>query len=112
MNSTWICGITLPSKALAGAALGLAMLVASPTAWAADSEVRAKAPPGSLGAGLPLETALLTDAPEVPPFIGRLHPAKVVVNLEVTEVTKRLADGVDYTFWTFGGNVPGKFIRV
>ena len=24
----------------------------------------------------------------------------------------RLADGVDYTFWTFGGTVPGKFIRV
>jgi nitrite reductase (NO-forming) len=27
-------------------------------------------------------------------------------------VTKRLADGVTYTFWTFGGNVPGKFIRI
>jgi nitrite reductase (NO-forming) len=24
----------------------------------------------------------------------------------------RLADGVDYTFWTFGGTVPGSFIRV
>jgi nitrite reductase (NO-forming) len=23
-----------------------------------------------------------------------------------------MADGVDYTFWTFGGSVPGKFIRV
>jgi nitrite reductase (NO-forming) len=30
----------------------------------------------------------------------------------VREVVKRLADGVDYTFWTFGGNVPGSFIRV
>jgi nitrite reductase (NO-forming) len=30
----------------------------------------------------------------------------------VKEVTKRLADGVEYTFWTFGGEVPGKFIRV
>jgi nitrite reductase (NO-forming) len=24
----------------------------------------------------------------------------------------QLADGVDYTFWTFGGSVPGRFIRV
>ena len=23
-----------------------------------------------------------------------------------------LADGVRYTFWTFGGHVPGKFIRI
>jgi nitrite reductase (NO-forming) len=46
------------------------------------------------------------------PPIGRKHAAKVVVNLEVKEVTQRLADGVDYTFWTFGGEVPGLFIRV
>jgi nitrite reductase (NO-forming) len=36
----------------------------------------------------------------------------VIVNLEVKELTKRLADGVDYTFWTFGGDVPGSFIRI
>lgn len=65
-----------------------------------------------LAANLPVEFAVLTNPPEVPPFIGRMHPAKVIVNLEVTEVTKRLADGVEYTFWTFGGEVPGKFIRV
>jgi len=58
------------------------------------------------------ETAVLTSAPNVPPPITRRHPARVVVNLEVREVVKRLADGVDYTFWTFGGAVPGKFIRV
>ena len=28
------------------------------------------------------------------------------------EVVKKLADGVEYTFWTFGGDVPGRFIRV
>ena len=58
------------------------------------------------------EQAVLTDAPSVPPPITRTHPSKVVVKLEVREVVKRLADGVDYTFWTFGGSVPGKFIRV
>jgi nitrite reductase (NO-forming) len=58
------------------------------------------------------ETAVLTDAPLVPPPIKRDYPTKVVVNLEVREVVQRLADGVDYAFWTFGGRVPGKFIRV
>lgn len=58
------------------------------------------------------EIAVLTDAPNVPPPITRDHPTRVKVELEVTEVVKRMADGVDYTFWTFGGSVPGKFIRV
>jgi len=58
------------------------------------------------------EIAILTDAPKVPPQITRSHRTKMIVNLEVTEVVKRMADGVDYTFWTFGGSVPGKFIRV
>ncbi|MEP7028200.1 MAG: copper-containing nitrite reductase [Candidatus Eisenbacteria bacterium] len=58
------------------------------------------------------EEAVLTSAPDVPPPIRRHHATKVIVRLETREVTKRLADGVTYTFWTFGGNVPGKFIRI
>lgn len=58
------------------------------------------------------EVAILTDAPDVPPPITRKYATKVIVNLETTEVVKRMADGVQYTFWTFGGSVPGKFIRV
>lgn len=56
--------------------------------------------------------AELTHAPAVPPPIHRKEPAKVVVNLEVREVVMPISDGVNYTFWTFGGQVPGKFIRV
>src|SRR5262245_42683276 len=58
------------------------------------------------------ELAVLTDAPMVPPPITRDHPTKMIVRLETHEVTSRLSDGVEYTFWTFGGHVPGKFIRV
>ena len=58
------------------------------------------------------ENAILTDAPAVPPVITRKNATKVIVHLEVKEVEGRLADGVSYTFWTFGGKVPGKFIRV
>ena len=36
----------------------------------------------------------------------------MVVNLETVEKVGRLADGVEYTFWSFGGVVPGNFIRV
>jgi nitrite reductase (NO-forming) len=56
--------------------------------------------------------ALLTDAPNVPAPIKRDYPAKVMVELEVKEVVMPISDGVDYTFWTFGGKVPGKFIRI
>src|SRR5262249_5918231 len=56
--------------------------------------------------------AELTSAPRVPAQIYRKHPAHVVVNLVVSEVEKEIAPGVRYTFWTFGGQVPGKFIRV
>jgi nitrite reductase (NO-forming) len=58
------------------------------------------------------EAAVLTHAPEVPPPITRKHATKVIVNMEVREVVKAIAPGVQYTFWTFGGSVPGQFIRV
>lgn len=58
------------------------------------------------------EQAVLTVAPNVPPPIDRDHATKVIVDLETSEMRGRLADGVEYTFWTFGGVVPGKFIRI
>src|SRR5271166_1661409 len=58
------------------------------------------------------ENAVLSDAPNVPPPIHRDHATKMIVHLEIKEVEGRLADGVRYTFWTFGGHVPGKFIRI
>ncbi len=70
----------------------------TPAAWAQDE--------------LPVENAVLTTAPQVPPPIERDYPAKVVVQLETLEFEGRLSDGVEYTFWTFGGTVPGSFIRV
>ena len=56
--------------------------------------------------------ALLTSPPLVPPPTGRTVPAKVIVELEVIEKEMPISEGVSYTFWTFGGTVPGSFIRV
>ena len=58
------------------------------------------------------EVAVLTTAPMVPAPITRDYATKVIVNLDVTEEIGTLASGVEYTYWTFGGSVPGSFIRV
>ena len=55
-----------------------------PFAWAADE--------------LPVENAVLTAAPQVPPPITRDHPAKVIVSLDTTEQIGELSDGVQYVF--------------
>jgi nitrite reductase (NO-forming) len=99
-------------RLLAALILLLTITMAPLGALGAETPVMAKAGGSPLAADLPIEIAVLTPAPHVPPPIGRRHAAKVVVNLEVKEVTKRLADGVEYTFWTYGGEVPGLFIRV
>lgn len=69
--------------------------------------------PGDFGPpqGDPVK-AILTSPPQVPPPTGRHAPAKVIVELEVHEIEKPIAEGVSYTFWTFGGTTPGSFIRV
>ncbi len=61
--------------------------------------------------GKPID-AVLTSPPHVPPATGRNYPAKVNVTLEVIEKEMEISEGVNYTFWTFGGTVPGSFIRV
>src|SRR5262245_17124010 len=61
---------------------------------------------------LPEVQAILTKPPLVPPPVDRSGNARVIVALETSEVKGTLADGVEYTFWTFGGTVPGPFVRV
>ncbi len=118
---------TLPTRPLSLRQLGIATalaagaLLASATltgcagsAEAAEGRVDAVPlrTPTEADAIIGEEKAVLTAAPNVPAPITRTHATKVIVELESKEVVKRLADGVDYTFWTFGGDVPGHFIRV
>ena len=93
-------------------ALALLAAFAAASTFAAESDTGGSAK-GDLGppVGAPI-VAELTDAPFVPAPTKRSKPAKVIVNLEVREVDKEISEGVTYTFWTFGGGVPGKFIRI
>lgn len=88
--------------------LAALLLAVACTAPALDNSIPVRDLPEIRGE----EKAILTSAPNVPAPITRTHATKVIVELETVEKTMRLADGVDYTFWTFGGTVPGSFIRV
>src|ERR1044072_1065901 len=58
------------------------------------------------------EDARVAIAPNVPPPIDRKHATRVILNVEVREHVKELADGVQYLYWSFGDETPAKFIRV
>jgi nitrite reductase (NO-forming) len=89
----------------AGVVAGLVIVGA--VIWQTQARARV-----SEATALPEVKAILTSAPVVPPPVDRPGNAKVIVSLETTEVKGPLADGVQYTFWTFGGTVPGPFVRV
>ena len=99
---------TLAASIIALVILILGSLLAVESAIAAPIKI-----PGDLGPprGKPIQ-AILTSPPNVPPPIKRNYPAKVIVELEVIEKEMPISEGVSYTFWTFGGTVPGSFIRV
>ncbi len=56
--------------------------------------------------------SIVRDPTDLPPPIGDRAPQTLKVTIEAVEVEGRLADGSTYTYWTFGGKVPGPFIRV
>lgn len=55
--------------------------------------------------------AELTAPPFVPKPVGNRKPMKLIVDMEIIEEEGEMADGVKYVYWTFGGTVPGSFIR-
>ncbi len=104
--STSTCPIPL------GCRTRLALLMLA-LGWAFAAGAAPPAKSGDFGPprGAPIK-AVLTSPPNVPPPVARNYPAKVIVELEVVEKEMPISEGVNYTFWTFGGTVPGSFIRV
>ncbi len=56
-------------------------------------------------------TAELTAPPNVPTPVGRRKAKKLIIEMEILEKEGEMTDGVRYVYWTFGGTVPGSFIR-
>src|SRR5690606_10675603 len=57
------------------------------------------------------EVAELTSPPMVPKPIGNRPAKKLIVHMEILEEEGEMVNGVSYVYWTFGGTVPGSFIR-
>ena len=55
--------------------------------------------------------AELTAPPHVPAPVGNRPAKKLIVDMDVIEKESEMMDGVTYIYWTFGGTVPGSFIR-
>src|SRR5450755_1088843 len=106
--------MTTHLKRLAVGACLACSLVAAGAAFAAAA--RSPTPAKDAGdfgppQGAPIH-AVLTSPPNVPPPTNRKVPAKVIVEVGVVGKDMANSEGVSYTFWTFGGTVPGSFIRV
>lgn len=56
--------------------------------------------------------SLAKDPADMPGPIAADAPREIVLDLVTTERLGRLADGTNYTFWTFNDTVPGPFLRV
>lgn len=55
--------------------------------------------------------AELTAPPHVPKPVGKRKAKKLIVKMEILEAEGEISNGVRYVYWTFGGSVPGSFIR-
>lgn len=104
---------------MAGVAVGIALAVAGAALVVAaivPGRERAAQEPTATYTPKPAKLTATEDiargVTDVPRPIRRSHSATVAVTLETVEVTARMADGVTYDYWTFGGTVPGPFIRV
>ena len=75
-----------------------------PPAQPADRSVAARS-------AAPVAAARLAQAQIAEP-VGVRAPQLVRAEIETKEVLGYLDDGVAYTYWTFGGTVPGPMLRV
>src|SRR6185503_15175210 len=59
-----------------------------------------------------LPASIIRAPTDLPAAVGDRAPETVRVALETIERMGNLADGTTYRYWTFGGQVPGPFVRV
>ncbi|MFN8511148.1 MAG: multicopper oxidase domain-containing protein [Thermomicrobiales bacterium] len=117
MQTTLLLGLGLLFGIIAiGVALNVPATTSTTEAAAVDSSaaVASVAPtPAATATPVPAAvTAARLPQPTVAPPVGSRAAQTVTVALEAREVTGLLAEGIGYTYWTFGGTVPGPMIRV
>lgn len=92
------------------------LIITGSSAPAAENPSRQAAAPAlatpQVAPADPQAVDIVRDPTDLPAPLPPRDPQKVVVNLETTEVSGRLADGTTYRYWTFNGKVPGPFLRV
>lgn len=91
------------AKILATTALGLSLGMGAMT-----GSVLAQEPTSAT----PAAVSIVLPPTSLPGPIAEREPTTVEVALETIEVTGKLDNGTTYNYWTFGGKVPGPFIRV
>jgi len=65
------------------------------------------------GPAKPVDVSYIAREPtDLPPPITRNVTATVDIYLEAKEVVAEIEPGTTFTYWTFGGRVPGPFFRV
>ncbi|HLF04116.1 MAG TPA: copper-containing nitrite reductase [Dehalococcoidia bacterium] len=89
----------------------VAMLLVAACTTSPAATPGATVAPGPGPTKAPVQVAPLGQ-PVVAPPITRAGPASVKIDLEIKELAGRLDDGSGYTYWTFGGTVPGPMLRV
>ncbi|WP_024772224.1 copper-containing nitrite reductase [Aquimarina macrocephali] len=101
-----------PFVLLSSTGLFIGVLLMILSACSQNKEAEAKNYLGPEGIPVSQEMiAELTSPPNVPGPTGRRKAKKLIVNMEVLEEEGEMTDGVKYVYWTFGGSVPGSFIR-
>ncbi|WP_424362659.1 multicopper oxidase domain-containing protein [Methylocystis parvus] len=70
-----------------------------------------KVEPGPRGRTALIAPDLSRDPSDLPPPIRQRPPRRLRVDLTTEELQGRLDDKTTYRFWTFGGKIPGPFIR-
>lgn len=105
-------GHQLFSKHILSGTLMVSILLFISFTMACNQTDPSKQIPNDTAAVIGEHPAELAHAPKVPIGWEINANEKVIVRLEVVEKEMKLADGVNYTFWTFGGTVPGPMIRV
>ena len=101
---------TTPRKLGALLLLSGMFLVACSSPKQTPAPVASSAPAPAPAAKDAVRIAAKPDA--IPAAINRTAPQTVKLSLTTKELNGTLADGTTYTYWTFGGQVPGPMLRV